>query len=480
MHIVGRKQEIAALRSYQESKKPEFVVVYGRRRVGKTFLVKEVFENGFCFYCTGRKNEDEDERPTEALGKQLSAFHEALVKYGGRGIERKDNWFDAFLQLEQLIENTKGTGKKVIFIDEMPWLDTPGSGFLSAFEYFWNSFASSRPDILLIACGSATSWIVKKLFENTGGLFNRVTKRMHLAPFTLAETEAYFEDRGIVMGRYQMVESYMIFGGIPFYLDLFEKKYGLAQNVDLLCFGEDALLRGEYRSLFATLFRDSENHHRIVRALASKAAGLTREEIVKASGVANNGHLTEALEDLALCGFVRKYQAFGKRGKGAVYQLSDPYTLFYHRFIADGKVTDPNFWANGYGGGAQNAWRGYAFEQVCLAHVQQIRQALGIGGIVVNSSAWRSAAGTPGGAQIDLVLDRADRVINLCEMKFSTREFEIDKAYCAKLESKARAFAAETKTNKTLHTTFVTTYGVKHNKYRYAAQSEVVMEDLFQ
>ncbi|MDR3304640.1 MAG: ATP-binding protein, partial [Clostridiales Family XIII bacterium] len=228
MNIIGREQEKHALTSYRESERPEFLVVYGRRRVGKTFLIKEFFENDFAFYCTGRTD--------EGMTGQLQAFTAALGKYGGETYEAKDNWFDAFLQLEHLIERADVSGKKVIFIDEMPWLDTPKSGFLSAFEYFWNSFASSRPDILLIACGSATSWIAGKLFENTGGLFNRVTKRMYIKPFTLKECEAFFRDRGIVLNRYQIIESYMIFGGVPFYLDLFDKGYGLAQNVDMLCF----------------------------------------------------------------------------------------------------------------------------------------------------------------------------------------------------------------------------------------------------
>ncbi|MDR1801267.1 MAG: ATP-binding protein [Lachnospiraceae bacterium] len=480
MRLIGRKYEIDIMQSYVESDKPEFVVVYGRRRVGKTYLIKEFFENDFCFYCTGRVNEYEEEKPLEALKRQLSAFHEALEKFGKTDFEQKENWFDSFLQLEKLITDSPKQGKKVIFIDEMPWLDTPNSGFLSAFEYFWNSFACARSDILLIACGSATSWIVKKLFENTGGLFNRVTKRMHLKPFTLAETESYFKEKGIAMNRYQIIESYMVFGGIPYYLDLFEKKYGLAQNIDLLCFGDDALLKNEYRSLFATLFNNAENHHKIVLTLASKASGLTREEIAEEAKLLNNGHLTETLKDLELCGFIRKYRAFGKKGKGAVFQLIDPFALFYNKFLRTGEINDPDYWAKGYGGGTHNAWRGYAFEQVCLSHELQIRQALGIGGVVANISSWRRSSKVSGeGAQIDLIIDRADGVINLCEIKFAVREFEITKEYCEKLEKKVLAFSNETKTNKALHTTLITTYGVKRNKYYYAVHSEVEMDSLF-
>jgi hypothetical protein len=472
MEIIGREQEKRALRSYAESKKPEFLVLYGRRRTGKTFLIREFFKNDFCFYCTGRTE--------ETMRAQLGAFNEALNRYGkdSASYGNSTSWFDAFLELRSLIETDTRLGKKVIFIDEMPWLDTQSSGFLSAFEYFWNSFASSRPDILLIACGSATSWVVRKLFENTGGLFNRVTRRMYLKPFTLGECEEFYRDIGVVMNRYQMIESYMIFGGIPFYLDLFDKGYGFAQNVDMLCFGDGALLRNEYRSLYATLFKNYENHHAVVGALSKKAMGMTRDELLRATKLSNGGRFTQTLEDLELCGFIRKYHAFLKKSKGSIYQLADAFTLFYHRFMEGRSLNTSNFWVGGLNGGAHNAWSGYAFEQVCLAHDEQIKKALGIAGITSDMASWRSGAGIRG-AQVDLVIDRADQVINLCEMKYSLREFEIDKAYGERLETKVRAFAEETKTRKALHTTFVTTYGVKQNAYKSLVQSEVTMNDLF-
>ncbi|MDR0875225.1 MAG: ATP-binding protein [Clostridiales Family XIII bacterium] len=471
MEIIGREQEKRALRTYQESKKPEFLVVYGRRRTGKTFLIKEFFGNDFCFYCTGRTE--------ETMQAQLGAFNESLTRYGNDAKYGDNaNWFDAFLQLRNLIESYGKTGKKIIFIDEMPWLDTPRSGFLSAFEYFWNSFASARPDILLIACGSATSWIVKKLFENTDGLFNRVTRRMYLKPFSLGECEQFYQNTGVVMNRYQMIESYMIFGGIPFYLDLFDKGYGFAQNVDFLCFGDSALLRNEYKSLYATLFKNEEHHVAIVGALAKKAMGMTREELLLTTKLSNGGRFSETLDDLELCGFIRKYNAFSKKEKGAIFQLTDPFTLFYHRFMKSRSQNTSNFWVGGLNSGTHNAWSGYAFEQVCLAHDIQIKQALGIAGVTSDIASWRGS--TDGkNAQIDLIIDRADQVINLCEMKYSLREFEITKAYSESLEAKIHAFAGENKKKKALHTTFVTTYGVKRNKYISLVQSEVTMNDLF-
>jgi hypothetical protein len=275
-----------------------------------------------------------------------------------------------------------------------------------------------------------------------------------------------------------MVESYMIFGGIPFYLDLFEKGYGFAQNVDLLCFGDSALLRNEYKSLYATLFKNYENHHAVVSALSKKAMGMTREELLQATKLSNGGRFTETLEDLELCGFIRKYSAFSKKEKGAIFQLTDAFTLFYHRYMDGRSRNTSNFWMGGLGHGTHNAWSGYAFEQVCLAHDLQIRQALGISGVASDVAAWRSnSKGSK--AQIDLIIDRTDQVINLCEMKYSLREFEIDKAYGERLEARIQTFAGETKTRKALHTTFVTTYGVKNNKYKGLVQSEVTMNDLF-
>ncbi|MDR1832866.1 MAG: AAA family ATPase [Fusobacteriaceae bacterium] len=473
MEIIGRKQEIKALTSYMESGKPEFLAVYGRRRVGKTFLIKEFFRNRFAFYCTGRFDGSKEE--------QLQMFNIALNKYGKTPYPQKNDWLESFLQLEQLIKTAKSPGRKVIFIDEMPWLDTRASGFLSALEYFWNSFASARPDVFLIACGSATSWIVKKLFENTGGLFNRVTRRMALKPFTLAECEAFFHSRHIVLNRYQIVEAYMIFGGIPFYLDQFRPDYGLAQNVDFLCFGENAPLKDEYQVLYKTLFKNDENHRKIVTALAGKLSGLPREEIVSVANLPDGGTLTKVLDELESSGFIRKYHGYAKKSRGALYQLTDPFTLFWRRFLAEGGNNDAAFWAKSLSAGSQNAWRGYAFELVCLAHEEQIRKALGIAGVVANTSAWRSNGNgdyAPG-AQIDLVIDRADHIINLCEIKYALREFAIDKSYAERLEAKIRAFAEETKTRKGLHMTFVTTYGVKRNQYAYLAQSEVTMQDLF-
>ncbi|MDR1764777.1 MAG: ATP-binding protein [Lachnospiraceae bacterium] len=498
MALIGREREIRDLEAYVGSGRPEFLALHGRRRVGKTFLIRSFFRNRFTFYCTGLFGGKKAD--------QLRAWNAALNRFATDPFPLADNWFDAFLQLERCIGQDTGTARKVIFIDEMPWLDTHGSGFLTALEYFWNSFASARQEIFLIACGSAASWIVKKLFRNTGGLYNRVTRRMVLKPFTLRECEMFFHSRGVVMNRYQMLESYMVFGGIPFYMDMFLPEYGLAQNIDMLCFGENPRLAEEYGILFASLFGKDEHHRDVVNALSQKAVGLTRDEIIRRTGIPNGGRLTETLEGLEQCGLLRRYMAFGKKSRDALYQLNDHFTLFYHRFLKDGQNRDSDFWTHGFIGGAHRAWSGYAFEMVCLNHEEQIRRALGILGVSANIYSWHSTkptgthanepigpgdppepAGAPAhpqnhtthGAQVDMVIDRADQIINLCEMKYSLREFEIDAAYAKQLQDKLFAFAGETKTRKALHLTLITTYGLRRNPYSSGVSSQVTMKDLF-
>ena len=468
MEIIGRYEEQVALQQYVNSEKPEFVAVYGRRRVGKTFLIKEFFDNSFAFYHTGLARATKNE--------QLKNFNIALNHYGKMPYPHTTSWMNSFRQLIHLLEHSKKRGKKVIFIDELSWLDTPRSGFLMALEYFWNSWASSRTDILLIVCGSATSWMINKLLKNCGGLHNRVTRRMQINPFTLSECEKFFAHKKIVMDRRSTVESYMIFGGIPFYMDMMEKRLSLAQNVDKLCFSKTGALRDEFSILYASLFKNAEKHVKVVKTLSKKAKGMIRDEIIASTGLQGGG-LTAILEELEQCGFVRKYVSFGKKNKYAVYQLIDFFTLFHIQFI-ESKANYGHFWTTMSDNAHRRAWTGYAFELVCLVHEEQIKQKLGISGVLTHSASWRSLTSSPG-AQIDLLIDRNDNVINICEMKYVKDEFAIDKKYAEALCNKREAFARETKTRKAIHLTMVTTYGMKQNDYHNIIQSEVKMEDLF-
>jgi AAA+ ATPase superfamily predicted ATPase len=469
MNIIGRISEQKSLKEHAESDIPEFMVVYGRRRVGKTFLIREFFCNKFAFQVTGLAN--------TGMQTQLENFNASLRKYGNQPYPLSHKWFDAFEQLIHLLQYSPKKGKKVIFIDEMPWMDTHHSGFLTALEHFWNGWASARKDIFLIVCGSATSWMMNKLIKNHGGLHNRVTRRMHLEPFSLGECEEFYRAKQIVLSRHEIAESYMILGGIPYYMSLMEKQFSLAQNIDRLCFTKEGALQEEFSSLYASLFKRDENHVAIVEILAKKAKGMTRDEILKISKL-QGGNLSKTLEELELCGFIRSYNTFNRKVKCKLYQLVDFYTLFYVNYIHNNKYGNDDFWTSFMGSAKHRAWSGYAFEQLCLAHVKQIKQKLGISGVLTNVASWRSRTSEQG-AQIDLLIERKDNVINLCEMKYANTEFVIDKKYEQNLRNKRETFINETKTRKTVHLTMVATYGVKRNEHSGLIQSEVKLDDLF-
>jgi AAA+ ATPase superfamily predicted ATPase len=469
MKIAGRTSEKKTLQSLLASTESEFVAVYGRRRVGKTFLIRETFKNKLTFHHTGLANSD--------IQTQLRNFNATLQKQGNMPYPRVGNWFEAFGQLIHLLENSK-KGKKVVFLDELPWMDTPRSAFISALEHFWNSWAVSRGDILLIVCGSATSWMINKLIKNRGGLHNRLTRRMLIEPFTLGECEEFYKLNHIVMNRHQMVESYMIFGGIPYYLSLMEKGLSLPQNVDAMCFTKQGALNDEFNSLYASLFKHSENHIKIVSELSKKNKGLTRSEIIKTTKLPDGGGLSKTLEELEQCGFINKYNAFEKKSKNIIYRLVDFYTLFYFNFIQNNRYNDEHFWSNFTENAKHRAWSGYAFEQVCMLHIKQIKHKLGISGVLTKIASWQSS-NPKEGAQIDLLIDRNDSVINVCEIKYANSTFAIDKQYDKTLRNKKGAFIHESKSKKAIHLTMITTYGTKQNEYWGNIQSEVKMDDLF-
>lgn len=469
--IIGREKEQDVLKSCFESEKAELIAVYGRRRVGKTFLVKNFFREKFDFYITGIYQGSKKE--------QLQFFNRQLCAHSGVPYPYADNWFDAFEQLKHYISGLK-KDRVVIFIDELPWLDTPRSRFTKALELFWNSWAADQPSIKMVVCGSATTWMMSHLLGNKGGLHNRVTRRIKLSPFTLAEVEAYLKSQGIVWNRYQTTEAYMILGGTPYYLQMLQKGMSLSQNIDHLFFSENAELRDEYGFLFKSLFNDSAIYRSTVELLSRKAKGMTRMEIVQSLKLPEGGAISEVLENLCNCDFIRKYSAFGKKERDVLYQLTDLFTLFYLRFVKNSNRRDEHLWSNMIDSAERRTWSGYSFEQVCLHHIPQIKQKLGISGIQSDVCSWNTPA-TDGqkGGQIDLLIDRRDQIINLCEMKYSTQEYEITKRYNDEMQERKELFRSKTKTRKALHLTLVTTYGVKPNAYSGMIQSEVTMDDLF-
>lgn len=469
--MIGRIDEQRRLREAFESEYSEFVAIYGRRRVGKTFLVREQFDYQFTFQHTGLAR--------KSTREQLQSFQQSLRRQGYKRAPLPANWIEAFDMLKDLIEWSKDK-RKVIFIDEMPWMDAPRSSFLPALESFWNGFATARKDVLLIACGSATSWIVKKLLRNKRGLHNRITCRIHLQPFTLNECEQYARQRKLGMNRKQLMEGYMALGGIPYYWSLLDKSKSLALNIDRLFFSKEGELKGEYNELYASLFNHPEKYIKVIETLGKKRLGLSREEIIREGKLESNGKLSEILEDLENCGFIRKYHLIGMKSKNALYQLIDFYTLFFFRFIQDNPVNDEHFWSKSIDTGEYNNWCGLAFERVCLLHSRQIKARLGIGGIISSEYAWWvDNEDGKRGTQIDLLIDRNDGVINLCEMKFTKAPFRIDANYDAILQYKRSRFIETSHTQKTVHLTMVSAEGLERNSYADEIQSQVTGGDLF-
>lgn len=456
--IIGRKSELETLDRVYNSYKSEFLILYGRRRVGKTFLINQRFGEHFTFRITAQAN--------TTLGQQLINFHAAFNAAADPSLALPhvpDTWFAAFQAIIKLAEKDPRP-RKVIFFDELPWFDTYGSDFLSALEHFWNSWASIRSDVLLIGCGSAASWMINQLIHNRGGLHNRITERIALQPFTLAETEEFLKWKGAVYDRYQLLELYMTMGGIPHYLENVQVNRSVAQNIDRMFFTPGGLLNLEYGDLYRSLFNNYEKYEAVVEALAQKAKGLSRSDLLKTAGLSDGGTVSNILDELEQSGFIKRYFPFGKAKRDALFQLVDPYSLFYLTFVKDSKAEGQGAWLVQFNSPRWQAWSGYAFEYLCRYHIQSIKKHLGIGSVYTEVSTWRSQRSEKG-AQIDLILDRSDRVINICEIKFSIDTYRITKIYADNLRNKLTAFRAETKTKKTLFLTMITTFGITPNEY---------------
>lgn len=472
--IVGRREEQEVLRALSKDDEPRLVAVYGRRLVGKTFLIRSFFRDAFDFSFTGSYG--------VTTKVQLSLFASALTAVGGESSTPKD-WFAAFEHLKQYLNGLQKE-RILVFIDELPWLDTPKSNFLAAFSYFWNSWGSFKAGLKVIICGSATSWMINKIIGDRGGLYGRCSRQIYLRPFTLAETEACLRSRNIRWPRHRVLETYMILGGIPYYLNMLEGTLPLAVNIDRLFFNQTAPLRREFDFLFRSLFPNSPIYLKVVELLARKKKGLTLAEIKESLESDSGGSLSTVLDNLAKCDFIRKYTAYGRKIRGALFQLTDPYVLFYLEFLAHRTGLDEEFWSK-LPQAQHSAWVGCAFERVCLAHVRQMKSKLGIQGVLTHECCWASRRQTDKegnvwpGAQIDLLLDRADGIIDLCEMKFSDGLYALSAADIELLRRKTEVFRHFQKTQSVIHIVLVTPYGLKENVHRASVDNVVMSDDLF-
>ena len=469
--FIARERECTELQRCLDSGRSELAIVYGRRRVGKTFLIERFFNGKFDFKFAGARN--------LSTRSQLTNFSRTLKKHGARDVRSLANWFDAFYALENYLEALPNDRKKVVFFDEMPWIDSFRSDFVSALEYFWNSWAVAQRNILFVATGSATSWMMDKLVANKGGLHGRITSRIHVSPFTLHEVEKYMRDVGSNWDRMQILQSYMMLGGIPFYYSLIEPSDSLAQNTDRLFFPEDGVLRLEFDELYNALFSNADLYIEVVRLLCEHKSGLTYKEISKAVKI-EGGKLTRVLLNLERCDFIERWAQYGNKKRETRYRMADFYTIFYFNFIEPNCYKDRHWWSNNIDSLSISSWMGNAFEQVCMTHHRQIKEKLHIDSIATSIYTWhRNSNEELPGAQIDMIIERADRIIHLCEMKFSVGKYVITKDYEMKLRERAGIFNTVTGNRKALVHTFITTYGVVDGKHKSIVHSEVTMDDLF-
>jgi hypothetical protein len=469
--LIGRKRQIQELEEAYTSWKPELVALIGRRRVGKTYLVKQVYAEKIDFELTGLQN--------SSLSGQIQNFVLRLGKqFPNFDIKHKPNsWLEAFHLLGEALESLKKQEKMVVFLDEVPWIDSKRSGFVTGLGYFWNSWAVNHP-VVVVICGSAASWMIKKVVNDRGGLHNRITRRLFLYPFTLAETEEYCQAQLINLSRFHLLQLYMVMGGIPMYLEQLKKGLSAIQNIQNICFDPDGYLYNEFERLFASLFNNYQQHIAVIRALANKRSGLTRQEIIGVTKFSNGGLLTDILNELEQSGFIGIYNGYGKKVKDSVFRLTDFYTLFYLTFIEPlGKHSKVDFtqlsdlpkW---------KTWSGYAFENICLMHITQIRKALSINGMSSSvASFYTPAKDGFSGAQIDLLIDRSDQSINVCEMKFSQDIYEVTKQDVDNMATKKSVFRYHTGAKKHLFTTLITTFGVVNNSNRLNYIDQVVIQD---
>ena len=478
--MIGRKMEMQILNEVYHSGKAELVAIYGRRRVGKTFLVDHFFHDRIAFRHAGLSPiEMETMNEESPMRIQLRHFHNSLIEQGMESSQVPKDWLDAFLMLEIFLKSKDNGGRMIVFIDELPWLDTPRSYFVTAFEGFWNSWACHRDNIMVVVCGSSTTWILDKLINNHGGLYGRVTRQIKLSPFTLHECEEYFRDRQIKMTRYDITCTYMILGGIPFYLDCITRGSTLANSIDRMFFTSNAILVNEYDRLFSSTFTNPDMMKSIIRILSKTNAGLTKGEISKVSRYSSGGTLTKALEALIANDFVIRYVPFGYTKKHVCYKLVDPFCMFCLKFVEGNNSLVNSFWNTHSSSQSVAAWRDFAFENVCFNHIKQIKSALEIGGVTTKQSIWSKRADDKTGAQIDMIIERNNNIVNSCEMKFYKNEFEVTKEYYRVLVNRQMLLENSLQKKMAVHNTLITAEGLAYNEYSSFFNNVITLDDLF-
>ena len=483
MDLIGRKDELTRLRSYLRSNLSYLVVVSGRRRVGKTFLINEAYEGKILFRHTAQSIEDllqEKKSDENLLHAQLSRFVFSLRKAGHRCAEAPKNWDEAFFELQKYIEENTNPDKKVIFLDELPWLDTPNSRFFVAFMSFWSDFVLPHKGLILVVAGSANSWILDKLVENTGSLYKRHHCWINLAPFSLAESEEFLRSKSIRLSRYDIAQIYMALGGIPYYLDMVQKGKSVGANLSEILSSSADGLAGEFKNLFRSIFANPDQMVSLVRAISSKRSGLSKKEITKETNIPDGGTLTNYLRALISSGFVQKYRPFGADTAEKLYRLIDPFCLFYLRFVEKEGAKAISLLESGLSSSKLNVWKGLSFEVICFQHVRQIKEALHIGGVISEESLFLQRGDEKDkGAQIDMLIKRDDNILNLCEAKFTLGDYAANSSDQESLNRKADVIARHLPARMSIHRTLITTYGLSEGSYDSIFDNVITLDDLF-
>jgi len=477
-NIIGREKEMRELNKLYDSSLPQFVAVYGRRRVGKTFLVDQTLKDRITFRHAGLSPVDYQQK--KLMKEQLKSFYFSLIRQGMKKSKCPTSWLEAFFMLEMHLQTIDDGSRQVVFLDELPWMDTPRSGFVTALESFWNGWGCHRDNFMLVVCGSATSWIMDNLINNHGGLYGRLTSEIKLSPFTLKECELFFHNKQVKLSRYDIVQSYMALGGIPYYLNYFDSGHSLAQNIDNLFFVKDAKLQEEFDRLFASVFSRTEEIMKIVRLLSNRHSGYMLGEIAQKTEIPAGGNLSNLLKALIASDFVIRYVPFGCSKREVHYKLVDPFCIFYLRYVLENSNYVTSFWQQNQTSQSIVSWRGFAFEEVCLLHIDQIKQALGILGVSTRQSSWALRGNDEEeGAQIDLIIQRADHIVNMCEMKFYGEDFTVDKAYHKKLDHREKVLTEKISRKDRVHPVLITTYGLTYNEYGSIFQNVITIDQLF-
>ena len=478
MNVIGREKEVKRLKKIFNSKKPELVVIKGRRRVGKTFLIQNTFENDFIFSHTGLSPAELDESDASKLTQQLEYFYLSLLRYGYKGKKKITTWSQAFFELEKLIDNKKTKKRQVIFIDELPWLDTPKSSFIAGFSNFWNNYASKKSNLMVIVCGSSNSWMDDVFFNSYGGFYRRATQEIKLAPFDLKETKELLASNNVFCSDYEIIRTYMIFGGMPFYLNQIDSDYSLGVNIDNLFFGKEAILNNEFDLLFNSTVKRADDAKKIIRFLSKKRIGFTKEEISEAVSISDGGGLTNILKSLISSDIIMKYSPINEKKNVNYYKLIDPFCLFYLKFVENNNSLDPTFWQDHQFSHSFISYAGFAFENLAFYHLDKIKEALGVAAVTSELSSL-VVNNEDRGAQIDLIIIRKDNVVDSCEIKFYNEQFVLEKDYLENLRNKDGVLSSKLRKRQIIEHVLISPYGIKKNMYSNYFQKVVTLEDLF-